>query len=102
MVPDHVLVRAFSWRQVNGIYFTPRGSPTMSRNAIFAMIQQPTDFQFIERQIQIARLKLGSVLDYLDCGAPEQRVVERIRDHAADIASEVDRLLDTLPQLSSH
>jgi hypothetical protein len=71
----------------------------MHRNVFTAMSELETDFHSIERQIQVARLKLGSVLDYLEARTLEQPVIDRIQDYVSDVTSEVDRLLDALPQL---
>ena len=65
-------------------------------NMITTMYDQKIDLQSIELQIQIARLKLGSVLDQLEARTLEQQTIDQIRNYAADVDSEVDRLLDAL------
>jgi hypothetical protein len=56
-----------------------------------------TDLDSVKRQIRIARLKLGSVLDALDRAEASPFQIYSLLENVGQVTTAVDHLVDSLP-----
>jgi hypothetical protein len=60
------------------------------------MLNERIDLKTVQRQIRIARLKLGAILEQMDQVEATGPIVEHLNDRAADVMAEIDRMAESI------
>lgn len=60
------------------------------------MLDDRIDVKTVQRQIRIARLKLGAILEQLEQLEATRSAVEHLNDRATDVLAEVDRMSESI------